>query len=1360
MMTDLIETQFLPDRLARPVSIEGEATPMSLYVAEGASALEIVDVAQSQKPKRAWLANVWKKRWDRRPAPVVIAAIYGDRVALAIPMGETPEIIFDLPAEQASRLCDAALEEPGPEAARRFLVNQLPTLEGELPGLRNEGLFATHALKTFPIQELSGQKSLKVAKRNGKPMLKELGYDLADADNLSLLLQQGDKEKALAILLQRDEVPEQKNDRFNGLSPVSYAITKGEDRNLPWVILLRGKELRLYPTQNKGVSARGSTETYLELNLATLSPERIGLLWSLFSADALADGGTVQQLLEQSQRFAADLAIRLRERIYTETVPKLADAIVKARQLENPDRQALDQTYRMTLLVLFRLLFIAYAEDGDLLPYRSNEAYRQRSLTRKAQELLEASLGDVPPGGHDHHWSEVLKLFEAVDHGNEEWGVPAYNGGLFSTKPEVSREGAEIASLSIPDADFVPALRSLVLSFDEETSEQGPVDFRSLGVREFGTIYEGLLESELAVAEADLTHKAANRKRAGKAQEKDLVLVPAKAGEEVVVAQHEVYLHNKSGARKSSGSYYTKPFAVEHLLDRALEPALDDHLERVDALDDVDAAKALFDFRVADIAMGSAHFLVAAIDRIERRFAKYLIHRRDIGRPITHVLGELDAMRAAAMKALGRGAATVEIEDSQLLRRLIARRCIYGVDMNDMAVMLARLAVWIHSFVPGLPLAVLDHNLAHGNALVGMGTVESIQDRLDEAKQDLFGQDVGRWLEAAMPAMRRLQSVADATLKDVEASRAALTEAKDKLIEMRELCDVLVAEPLSDKVTFDAHHWANEENDLERQATLRDAREALDGLQPFHFPVEMPEVFLRDRPGFDVLLGNPPWKEATVEKLAFWARHFPGLRGLNSTEQKKRMDVLPTERPDLVPLYEAEVSNAARFRKTLTSGDFPGMGTGDPDVYKAFSWRFWSLAADDSGRFGVVLPRSAWAAKGSTEFRQAAFQEANAINLSMLLNKGQWVFDQIHPQYTVALSAVTKGKGNGAAVALEGPFDSRLAYENRPAEPPHRFSGLDALTWNDTATLPLLPNADSFEVFAQMRKAPRLDRDVPGEWRARPDREFDATNDKHLMDFGDAPPEASWPVFKGETFSHWDPDFGRYYAWAEPEAALKRLQKKRKRPSKRSAHAEFPAAHIRDEKTLAPLYPRVIFRDICRSTDQRTTYACLAPANVFLTNKAPYFLWPRGDEKDQAYLLGILNSISLDWYSRSFVEMGMNFFVINPFPVPRLARDNPLWQRTVALSGRLAAIDDRYADWATAVGVECGPLAPNTKQDMIHELDAVVTHLYELSRDQLCHIFETFHEGWDFQPRLDAVLQHYDACAQRLGEPAQEEIAQ
>jgi hypothetical protein len=160
--------------------------------------------------------------------------------------------------------------------------------------------------------------------------------------------------------------------------------------------------------------------------------------------------------------------------------------------------------------------------------------------------------------------------------------------------------------------------------------------------------------------------------------------------------------------------------------------------------------------------------------------------------------------------------------------------------------------------------------------------------------------------------------------------------------------------------------------------------------------------------------------------------------------------------------------------------------------------------------------------------------------------------------------------------------------------------------------------------------------------------------------------------------------------------------------------------------------------------------SALVPPEVFLTNKAPYFVWPRGDERDMAYLLGVMSSLSLDWYARRFVEISLNYHVLNPFPIPRPPRTSRLWDRTVALAGRLASPDERFAEWATAVGVNYGPLEEDDKEDKIHELDAVVALLYGLNESQLRHIFETFHEGWNYTKRMDATLVHFRRWQTRL----------
>jgi hypothetical protein len=241
-------------------------------------------------------------------------------------------------------------------------------------------------------------------------------------------------------------------------------------------------------------------------------------------------------------------------------------------------------------------------------------------------------------------------------------------------------------------------------------------------------------------------------------------------------------------------------------------------------------------------------------------------------------------------------------------------------------------------------------------------------------------------------------------------------------------------------------------------------------------------------------------------------------------------------------------------------------------------------------------------------------------------------------------------------------------------------------------------------------------------------------------------PEGFWPVYKGESFDIWQPDTGTYYAWADPEKLCDHLHVKRQRSRNKenSPFAEFTdPAWFNSMKTLPCLYPRIAFRDVTNRTNQRTVIAALVPAKVFIANQAPNLLWPRGDEKDQAYLLGVLCSMPLDWYARRFVETHVSFFVLNPFPIPRPSRKDKFWRRTVELAGRLAAADARFAEWAKAVGVEFGPLEVDEKDAMIHELDAVVAHLYGLSERHLAHIFETFHEGWEYHPRLEAVLRYY-----------------
>ena len=307
---------------------------------------------------------------------------------------------------------------------------------------------------------------------------------------------------------------------------------------------------------------------------------------------------------------------------------------------------------------------------------------------------------------------------------------------------------------------------------------------------------------------------------------------------------------------------------------------------------------------------------------------------------------------------------------------------------------LARLAVWIHTFVPGLPLSFLDHNLVHGNSLVGVGTVDQIRNKFEELDAlPLFPLDATSLLGRAAAPLRRLANLNDATLGDISAARVARREAGLAIRSTETLCDLIAAQPIADEASpitkEDLGKWDPGRDDGGFGAAVHSAGRALDGLHALHFPVAFPEVFLGDRPGFDVILGNPPWQEATLEEHAFWARHFPGLRSQPQRTQEMEKARLRRERPGLVSLYEAELSDADRIRGALVSGAYPGMGTGDPDFYKAFCWRFWRLVVENGGRIGVVLPRSALAAKGSADFRLTVFGRSVKVDVTMLVNNRQ-----------------------------------------------------------------------------------------------------------------------------------------------------------------------------------------------------------------------------------------------------------------------------------------------------------------------------------------------------------------------------------
>ena len=994
-----------PISWAAPPGFPRSLRPAGMFPQDAHHGLEVVLAEAGGRPSAADMRMGWSKRRAGRVSPVLLVVFHpapdGRRVSLCGPAGGTPVIHRDIEPSQAERLTRAALAEPNRHAASRLLQNNLPELGAKVPGLRNAGLLATQELTAgvpeMPEWGAAVDRARTLLADRGRRLVEKLGYRVENLGVNTWKLTAEGRIRAVAVFCQDDEFFDAPAPRFDGATPVSKALAMADGQGADWVILTRSSEIRLYAARpDTGVGRTGRAETYVELNLALLPQDQAGYLPLLFSSEALADDGALEAILGQSTRFAAELAERLRERVYFEAVPALARAVA-ARLGGTPSDQELETAYQQVMVILFRLLFTAYAEDKDLLPYSTNHHYHHNSLKQTALRLLE----DRRQGrlDYDRHaaalWDDVKQLWRAVDQGNTTWGVPAYDGGLFSENPDVSSAGAALAGLSLTDAEFAPALACLLI--DEGPEGDGPVDFRSLSVREFGTIYEGLLESRLVVAQDDLTFRRVRGKE---------MYRPAGEGDPVAVEYGEVFLYNRSGARKATGSYFTKPFAVEHLLDHALEPALGNHLARLDRLraegDDAALATAFFDFRCADIAMGSGHFLVAALDRIEARLSSWLaLH------PLPAVTNELKRLRQTALDSLGELGAGVDIESGSLLRRQVARHCVYGVDLNPIAVELARLAVWVHTFVPGLPLSFLDHNLVCGNSLTGVGTLDEVvavfEPEADPQAPSLFRRQLEELLSRAKQALRRLAHTADANKREIEEARAAHEDAQQAVAGAQALFNVLTAHragacPLPENY--------DEETFMEL-ADLEEVVESVRTFRPVHFPSAFPEVFLRNQPGFNCLIGNPPWETVVVPEPQWWGVHLPGVQGLPVKRMNQAITQFRQDRPDLEEEFEQALVESAAMR-TIVRNTFPKLGPGHTDLYKAFAWRNWHIMRPGGGGWTGFATRRA-SGKRTRALAQSCVERRNLWSCDHSVEHGRLGFRRCPSSVLSGLGSLSEG---------------------------------------------------------------------------------------------------------------------------------------------------------------------------------------------------------------------------------------------------------------------------------------------------------------------------------------------------------------
>jgi hypothetical protein len=1003
-------------------------------------------------------------------------------------------------------------------------------------------------------------------------------------------------------------------DRLDPLWRLS--VTEAMRRSSTWCLLFNGARLRIVD------AGRLYARRYLEFDLdpAIDDPRSLLVMWRTMNASVLggpaANGTSLHALVSASDRHASTVCRSLRDGVLTASGDVLGALAARAQHRAG---LPLHDSFEQALTIVYRILFLLFAEARTLVPlwhpvYR--ESYSIESLRDAAERSPRA------PGLWD-----ALRAIGRLAHAGCRAGdlsVTPFNGRLFSPARTPLAERRDLDD---------EAARRAILALSTRAAPDGGgrqrIAYRDLGVEQLGAVYETLLDYEPR-AERSERSPASPRRRSPPA----------------------IRLESGSGIRKATGTFYTPQPIADYLVRRTLGPLVGGvSSDRILAL------------RVVDPAMGSGAFLVAACRYLAGAYEAALIregrcHPSDIG----------DADRAS-------------------MRRLVAERCLYGVDLNPMAVQLARLSLWLATLAADRPLSFLDHRLQVGDSLLG-AWLSSLRrspglpraSRTGSASLPLFDDDgVRTALSGALPVRFSLESTPNDTLDQVRAKErafAAMTARGAALSRWKRVADIWCAAWFATSAVPSSAFHALADAALAGRSALPSqsvdqylaAADAVSAARRFfHWELEFPEVFFGQdgrrlsQPGFDAVIGNPPWDMIRADA--------------GSRETRSRA------RAELTPL----------LRFIRQAGTYTAQSDGHANRYQLFVERTIDLTRA-GGRLGLVLPSGLATDHGSAPVRERLLKQCD-VDAIIGIDNHRGVFP-IHRSVRFLLVSATAGSTTARMACrfgLDNPAELE-AIADDPADADSRTIGIaPALVERISGRDLVIPAfRDAIDLAIVERAAslfpPLGSRDG---WGAAFGRELNATDDRDafrpLPDLPDPldPTDSHrrlLPIVEGKNLEPFRVRFdGVAHAIAAADA-------RRLLPSKRFERA------------------RLAYRDVASATNRTTLIAAVIPAGCVSTHTVFCLRSPLPPHA-QHFLCALFNSLVVNYLVRLRVTTHVTTATVERLPVP--TRDMaPAAFREIAAVGRL--------------------LSRRPDPSALAALNARVADLYRLSASELRHVLDTF----------------------------------
>ncbi|QCW03724.1 Eco57I restriction-modification methylase domain-containing protein [Natrinema pallidum] len=644
----------------------------------------------------------------------------------------------------------------------------------------------------------------------------------------------------------------------NASHQIKHYLERTPER-IQWGVLTNGRKWRLYGTNDY------ETQTYYEIDLPELLErgdlEAFKYFYTFFRPAAFREsGGTtfLDSVWSESETVAQELGEDLQDNVFT-ALRVLGRGFAETNDLalEPDDDAGLGELKEQSLVLLYRLMFVLYAESRGLIHPEGGDAVAEYEENFSLDELrleIHEEIGEVDAGFDDAYsehsttmWSRLEDLFRLIDEGEESLGIPPYNGGLFNRESHEFLAEHEVSNRHLAEVIY------RISTTENDEGRYVLADYADLDTRHLGSVYEGLLEHQFRIAPEAY---AAVAEDGGQVWKPATEVSVAAAVE--TVDEGGLYVVNDEGERKATGAYYTPDYVVTYIVEETVGPLV------AEIKDDLESQgfepgtheylgafyRRVTDLKLLDPAMGSGHFLTRATE--------YLANE---------VMEEVREIEEATAF------------DEQRVRRDVAKECIYGVDLNGMAVELAKLSMWLETLAADQPLAFLDHHLKAGNSLVGSDVTEVLSsDAADGDGQLTLQQALARvrqdTLEHVMERMQELLEIDNESLEDVKSMEEIYDEVRADAFYQRlfEVANVHTAERFDLDVPEGAYErmaqaidddeaWA----ELSKEPWFQTAQAMSEDETFFHWELEYPEVFFdddgekREDAGFDAVIGNPPY---------------------------------------------------------------------------------------------------------------------------------------------------------------------------------------------------------------------------------------------------------------------------------------------------------------------------------------------------------------------------------------------------------------------------------------------------------------------------------------------------------------------